>query len=145
MMRRCLATVAFLLIGAAPLSAAPIFADVSIEGGIHVASVDTFEGYIYWTPAITDGEVLTHPLALSVPLFDGKYFRVDLSFPDRCGGTFQVDAYWHGGWFGELRPNPNCVPVCLTCGPTTRTSDPVPEPAVWWLLASAFAVRRLVA
>lgn len=130
------------VLAAAPASAAPIYGDVSIEGGIHFVSVGTFEGAVFWTPAVTTSEVLTNPIALPTPTFDGKYFRVDLSFPDRCGGTFQVDAWWHGGWFGELRANGDTCdpPVCTTCGGGGGgAGQSIAEPSAFTLLACGFA------
>src|SRR5207342_956605 len=106
-------------------------------------------------------EVLSHPFELDVKLDGGRY-RVDVPFPsmlDSCG-TFQVDAWWHGGWWGELRPTTQSCDSSFSFpdlppefSPDPRlTSDPpsgdderpgaqsVPEPASWLLLASGAAV-----
>ena len=90
---------------ASPSAGAPIYGDVALEGGIQLWSDDTFIARGYWTSEITEDEVLSHEFVLPVT-HDGLRYKVDVPFPSMlvsCG-TFQVDAWWHGGWWGELRP-----------------------------------------
>jgi hypothetical protein len=140
-------------------TAAPIYGDVTLDGGIHLWSDDIFIARGYWTDEMTKDEVLSHPFELPV-VFDGKHYRVDWPFPTpllTCG-TFQVDAWWHSGWWGELRPtNQSCSggtgsgqlpPEFPPEDPPVVPRDPdppmpVPEPATWLLLASGAVALRL--
>jgi hypothetical protein len=153
------------LVMASPAAGAPIYGDVSLENGIHLWSDDVFIARGYWAKEVTEEEVLSHPFDLDVKLDGGRY-RVDVAFPsilDTCG-TFQVDAWWHGGWWGELRPTtqscdnsfsfPDLSPEYSLDPPLTidpRGGDDeepglqvVPEPASWLLVASgaAFCAQR---
>jgi hypothetical protein len=141
------------LVIASSATAAPIYGDVTLGGGIHLWSDDTFIASGYWTENVTKDEVLSHPFELPV-VFDGHHYRVDLPFPvalTKCG-TFQVDAWWHDGWWGELRPThqacgggvnlaqlpPEFPPEDPPVVPP-RDPDPpvlVPEPAAWLLVVS---------
>lgn len=142
-------TIILALVLAGPAAAAPIYGDVTLDGGIRLWSIDTFLVAGFWTPDPDVTSTMETPFDIPAPTFDGKTFTTFLPFPARGCGTFQVDAWQHGGWWGEVRSTGlDCgeTPVCLTCGPPPCLVDcdpptPVPEPGT----AGLFTLAGLVA
>jgi len=126
----------------APVGAAPIFADVTLDG-VHLWSLDTFIVEGYWTERINVTSTVDNQFTLGSPTFDGTFYRLDTVLPSFGCGTFQVDAYWHGGWFGEIqRTGTPCTftPVCLTCRTPEIPQTPVPEPPAWFLVGLGLCI-----
>ncbi len=120
-------------------TAAPIYGDVTVDGGIHFSSDDPFLVAGFWSPVSGLSSTLENEFEIPDAVFDGHRWVVDFVLPTRCGGTFQVDAWWHGGWWGEVRPGVDCGPPITVCAEGCVPSVPVSEPPSGWLLVAAIA------